>query len=501
MKWRPVWRFVLIVVLAWVALGALDRFTSFDLLGASEPPPALTPDWEAQAEARVWERTTPSKPQATPTPSPTHTPTPVPQSPVASYRLEVTASPDALGSVQVSPSGDNGLYAAGATVVITASCTTELVGWTGDLSNGQSASANILTVTMDRDRTLIAGCAEPTSSPTATPVPSPTATPAPKPTAIPTPVPVWVALADTPEGVRGGAAFASDGTDIFALQGGRERGFWMFDIDEGSWDVLAKAPRALENGGSLVSAGGYIYALRGGTSRDFWRHDVAGGAWEIRARTPATVGWGSSLVWDGSLTWDGSDTIYALRGALRDNFWMYSLSGDTWTRLARTPEGVYGGSLVSAGGSIYAFRGGNSQDFWRYDVADEAWEIRARTPASIGWGGSLAWDGSDTIYALRGALKDDFWMYSLSGGTWTPLARTPRSVYQGGALVFVAGDVYGLRGDDTVDFWRYDLGTVTSSTVADDPTPVVKGGAPCSFADGVIYALRGGVTAVGFCSA
>ena len=76
MKWGPLWKFVLVVVLAGVALGALDRYTSFDLLGASELPPALTPDWEALAEARVWERSEPSKTEATPTPSPTHTPTP-----------------------------------------------------------------------------------------------------------------------------------------------------------------------------------------------------------------------------------------------------------------------------------------------------------------------------------------------------------------------------------------------------------------------------------------
>ena len=88
---------------------------------------------------------------------------------------------------------------------------------------------------------------------------------------------------------------------------------------------------------------------------------------------------------------------------------MYSLSGDTWTRLARTPESVYAGSLVFAGGHIYAFRGANSKDFWHYDVADGVWGTRAPTPASVGWGGSLAWDGSDTIYALRGAPRDDFW--------------------------------------------------------------------------------------------
>ena len=302
MKWGPLWKFVLVVVLAGVALSALDLFTSFDLLGASEPPPVVTSDSDALAKASVWERTQPSKTEATPTLSPTPTPTRVPQSTLTNYRLEVTVSPDALGSVQVSPSGENGLYATGATVVIIASCITELSGWTGDLPDGHSASAKILTVTMDRDRTLIAGCAEPTPTPSPTPPPvlSATATPAPEPTptATPAPVPAWVALADTPNALRGGAALASDGADIFALQGGGESGFWMFDIDEGSWDVLARAPRAVYDGGSLVSAGGYIYALRGGTSRDFWRYDVADGAWEIRARTPASVGWGVWLAWD-----------------------------------------------------------------------------------------------------------------------------------------------------------------------------------------------------------
>jgi hypothetical protein len=143
----------------------------------------------------------------------------------------------------------------------------------------------------------------------------------------------------------------------------------MFDIDEGSWETLATAPRALDGGGSLVFAGGYVYALRGGTSRDFWRYDIAEGAWEIRARTPASVGWGGSLAWDSSLAWDGSDTIYALRGALRDDFWMYSLSVGTWTPLARAPQRVYeGGALVVIAGDVYALRGDDTVDFWRYDL-------------------------------------------------------------------------------------------------------------------------------------
>lgn len=402
MKWGPLWKFVLVVVLVGVALSALDRYTSFDLLGASEPPPPVTPDWGALAEATVWERTAPKKTEATPTPSPKHTPTPVPQSPVASYRLEVTVRPEALGSVQVSPSGDNGLYAAGATVVVTAACTIALVGWTGDLPDGQSASANILTLTMDRDRTLIAGCAEPTPSPTATPLPSASPVPELTPTATSTPVPAWVALADAPTGVEGGAALASDGTDIFALEGGGENGFWTFDPDEESWHALTKVPRAVNDGGSLLFAGGYIYALRGGTSKDFWRYDVADGAWKTRASTPASVGWG------GSLAWDGSDTIYALRGARRDDFWMYSLSGGTWTPLARSPQSVYeGGALTFVAGDIYALRGDGTVEFWRYDLGTHTLSTAADAPAPVVKGRALSSCADGFIYALRGGVTTE----------------------------------------------------------------------------------------------
>jgi len=71
----------------------------------------------------------------------------------------------------------------------------------------------------------------------------------------------------------------------------------------------------------------------------------------------------------GALVYTGGDYIYALGGNNTTDFWRYSISGNTWTKMAVTPAGVYdGGALVYAGGDyIYALRGNYSTNFWRYD--------------------------------------------------------------------------------------------------------------------------------------
>ena len=76
------------------------------------------------------------------------------------HHLEVAASSDQLGGINVLPSSDDNLYNHGATVVLTASCNTAFTGWAGDLSDGVPATANPLTVTMDRDRVFVASCAD-----------------------------------------------------------------------------------------------------------------------------------------------------------------------------------------------------------------------------------------------------------------------------------------------------------------------------------------------------
>lgn len=92
-----------------------------------------------------------------------------------------------------------------------------------------------------------------------------------------------------------------------------------------------------------------------------------------------------------------------------------------------------GGSLTTGAANRFALRGGGNNDFWRYNISGNSWQSLTDAPDSVGWGGALAFDGSDTIYALGGAGKKSLWKYNISPGAWSFLADTPSNVGDGGA--------------------------------------------------------------------
>jgi len=291
----------------------------------------------------------------------------------------------------------------------------------------------------------------PTPAPTATPTPAPTATPTPTlaPTATPAPAQSWLTRANAPNNVKAGGGLATDGTDLYAFQGGNNTGFWRFNVGSSAWSTLPSAPQNVQQGGALVHAGGFIYALRGSTNKDFWRYSISGGVWETRSNAPDNVGWG------GSLAYDGSGLIFAFRGANKKDFWQYRIATDTWTKMKFASDNVnQGGALVYLNGGVYALRGATKKDFWRYDVGDNAWTSLSDASQNVKEGGAIATDGTD-IYAFRGDSKTDFWKYDVSAGTWSTLDNAPQNVKAGGSLRYLGGGLYALRGDDNVDVWKY----------------------------------------------
>jgi len=291
--------------------------------------------------------------------------------------------------------------------------------------------------------------ATPTLPPTLTPTPVPTPTATPMPTATPAPAPSWLTRTDAPDNVKAGGALATDGTNLYAFQGGDKTGFWRLNVGSSSWSTLPPAPAKVNEGGALVYAGGFIYALRGNGNKDFWRYSISGKVWEHRSETPANVDWG------GSLAYDGSGLIFAFRGNNKKDFWQYRIATNTWTSLAPVSDNVkQGGALVYLDGSIYALRGNRKKDFWRYAIGNNDWTGLADAPQNVKEGGALGTDGID-IYALRGDSKKEFWKYDVSAGTWTMLDATPHNVKAGGSLKFLGGGFYALRGDGQNDLWKY----------------------------------------------
>ena len=178
------------------------------------------------------------------------------------------------------------------------------------------------------------------------------------------------------------------------------------------------------------AANNNVYAFQGNGQTAFWVYSISGNSWTALTSAPAAVGDG------GSLAYDGANSIYAFQGNNLTGFWRYNISSDTWTTLAAAPANVSsGGALRFDGGNyVYAFRGNNTSTFWRYDISGDSWTDMANTPSSVRHGGSLAYDGGNYIYALRGNNNNAFWRYSISGDSWVAMTNAPANVNSGGAL-------------------------------------------------------------------
>lgn len=190
---------------------------------------------------------------------------------------------------------------------------------------------------------------------------------------------------DAMEWVHGGV-MGSDGTFIYAIIGSsihKPAKLGRYNIANNSWEVKRDPPAGVDDGCSLVWTGGkYLYALRGeyyesSPLHDFWRYDLRNDSWAWLAPIPSEPG---GVGDGGSLVWSSGDYIYALSGGAYDenfrrNFYRYSISANSWERLADLPAGVgnYNGNrLAFVGDNLYCWRGtfdddeGAGSGFWKY---------------------------------------------------------------------------------------------------------------------------------------
>jgi hypothetical protein len=253
-----------------------------------------------------------------------------------------------------------------------------------------------------------------------------------------------------------------------------------------TWLSKAAAPGSVASGGAMVSTGNdYIYAFPGNGSNEFWRYSISGNSWAktLLQVAPGNVGAGGALVYPGQ-----GDFIYAFQGGTTYTFWRYSISGNSWATMTVAPYttgGVaHGGALASTGGDfIYGLEGNGQNEFARYSISAGTWTTMATTPGGVSNGGALVYPGTgDFIYAFRGSTTTTFLRYSISGNTWvssagspTIVAPAPAPVVLGSALVSTGGDyIYAFRGNNTTDFWRYSISGNTWVSSAVSPTIVAS---------------------------
>ncbi len=240
------------------------------------------------------------------------------------------------------------------------------------------------------------------------------------------------------------------------------------------------------------AANNNVYAFQGNGQTAFWVYSISGNSWTALTSAPATVGDG------GSLSYDGANSIYAFQGNNLDGFWRYDISSNTWTTLAAAPDNVSsGGALRFDGGNyVYAFRGNNKNKFWRYDIAGNSWTELANAPANVDAGGSLAYDGGSYMYAFQGNNKNKFWRYDIAGNSWTELATAPANVDAGGSLAYDGGSyMYAFQGMNTNAFWRYDIAGNSWTALTSTLASVSSGGALAYPGFDYLYAFQGANTA------
>ncbi len=237
---------------------------------------------------------------------------------------------------------------------------------------------------------------------------------------------------DTPDNISSGGALATDGTNIYALEGNNTTLFKMYNASSNTWTGKANTPANVKTGGSLVYVSPYFYALGGNNTTNFWRYDTGANTWTAMATTPTGAGT-SKINAGGALAYDGT-YIYALSGNGKKSFYRYNIATNAWSKLANTPANVSsGGALAFDGTYLYAFEGNNTNVFWRYDRTANTWATRTVAPAKVGAGGALVYSGG-SLYALQGNSATGFWRYNTSSNSWTTLAVTT-TTKDGGALV------------------------------------------------------------------
>ncbi|KAF5436707.1 hypothetical protein C5S35_07850 [Candidatus Methanophagaceae archaeon] len=206
-------------------------------------------------------------------------------------------------------------------------------------------------------------------------------------------------------------------------------------------------------------------------------HSLAGN-WIEKADTPASGGYGEALV--------GTEkTIYIARCYnvnCNPTFWGYDSETDSWYSMNTSglPKGAFRNGAALAWDSddyIYALLGaryksedGNRSHFYRYSITNDSWARLADSAHAQGAGDAITWSGyDDYIYAIAGNKdrKSVFGYYNHSNDSWTELPFNPNwtSTDDGAALVWTGGDyLYALRGEwqegtPNQDFARFHIPT------------------------------------------
>lgn len=300
----------------------------------------------------------------------------------------------------------------------------------------------------------------------------------------------WGALTwKTPDKVLSvGAAFTSDGSNIYVVRGLGDVLFWKYRAESDSWVTLENLPRGAYFGSDIQYLNGYIYALFGGYQQTFARYSVVEDSWEMLPNYPDLVFQGASMTTDGT-------NIYAITGNSTQNFYKYTVATNSWSILASTPNTLRSGAdLERVGDYIYTPRGLNTNTFYAYSLVSKTWSTLSNIPGNVNDDVDIT-SANGNIYLAAQNNTTLFYKYNISSGSWSTLVNAPlTSRYAGVQYLSSDGYIYFFRGNGDYRFWKFDI-TLEEFIGPSEAPSTLSTGSDGIFYNNYIYFLRGTNTA------
>lgn len=345
----------------------------------------------------------------------------------------------------------------------------------------------------------------------------------------------WSRLNDAPDvwgstSAQGGADIRSgENGKLYAVQGGGQTGFFIYDTQTGTWSTGTSTPDPVNNtvshslaysdtqftiSGTDYCTTGCLYAVLG-SNRSFLRYDIALDQWFSGfADSPAFAGnfaAGSALAFDST-----NDDIYAFRGGSTE-FLKYDIdaivgSGGTWDAATGTTENTQrataaGAAMVYLNGYVYATLGG-VPEFTRYDVGNTRWDAIITQAATSTTGDNLivfvpngadCADASGCLFVAQANATAPIRRYSIAARTWAvsaPVINTPAALSTGAAMCYDGGgNLFIIRGGggSNTQVYSYAITAAMDGTFTTLTAPAAAGAGAdivCT-ADNRFYMLHG----------
>jgi N-acetylneuraminic acid mutarotase len=204
--------------------------------------------------------------------------------------------------------------------------------------------------------------------------------------------------------------------------------------------------------------------------------------WEVRAPLPQYGRAASAVFSLNGMIYCGLG--HFANGTSFNDFWVYDIQTDRWSRIANYPDGQRIAPLsFSIGSKGYVGLGDNgatmSSKLYEYDPSTNVWTQKASFPGNARYG-MASFTIGDTLYMGGGSCGgttcyyDDFWRYIPSTNTWTQIASWPggkRLLPTGfsiGSFGYVGNGINATYTPSNI-FYKYSPNTNSWTTIASLP--------------------------------